>query len=85
MMCIYFQDELDEVARIWNWHRIRPTKNQTSHHGRSAMMYCSPELYDTVGYLYPTEEDETDVCEEECTPKGEFPCDETLFELTAVF
>ncbi|XP_077862696.1 uncharacterized protein LOC144344733 [Saccoglossus kowalevskii] len=78
------QAELDEVARIWNSHRIRSSRNQTAPSGRPLMMYSVPELYETSHQIRDVDVEEICVCEGECTPKSEYPCDETIFELSCI-
>ena len=45
-------------------------------------MFSMPQLYgaaeDRLQCILP---EEVAVCKEECTPKGQYPCDETVFEL----
>ena len=77
---IYLQDELDEVVRIWNTH----TRSRPAHcvqRGRPILMYSMPQLYASEDKLQCVLPEEVAVCKEECIPKGQFPCDETLFEL----
>ena len=49
--------------------------------GRPVVMYSFPELHSAEDRLKPVSMEEVTVCMEECIPKGEFPCDETVFEL----
>ncbi|MEQ2264158.1 hypothetical protein XENORESO_021053 [Xenotaenia resolanae] len=73
------QDELDDVVHTWNSHKIRPSGGASS--GRPVVMYSFPELHRAEDRLKPVFMDEITVCMEECTPKGQYPCDETVFEL----
>ncbi|XP_035985476.1 uncharacterized protein LOC118558974 [Fundulus heteroclitus] len=73
------QDELDDVVNTWNSHRIRPSASAAS--GRPVVMYSFPELHRAQDRLKPIVADEITVCMEECRPKGQYPCDETIFEL----
>ncbi|XP_062873125.1 uncharacterized protein LOC134334643 [Trichomycterus rosablanca] len=77
------QEELDEVVRTWNSHQIRSRPGIPG--GRPILMYCMPQIYgageDKLKYVLP---EEVTVCKEECTPKSQFPCDETVFELCAL-
>lgn len=75
----FLQDELDDVVNTWNSHKIRPSASATS--GRPVVMYSFPELHRAEDRLKPVVTDEIIVCSEECTPKGQYPCDETVFEL----
>ncbi|KAF3847207.1 hypothetical protein F7725_020235 [Dissostichus mawsoni] len=74
------QEELDEVVRTWNTQiRSRPPWVAG---GRPILMFSMPQLYgaaeDRLQCILP---EEVAVCKEECTPKGQYPCDETVFEL----
>ncbi|XP_047242593.1 uncharacterized protein LOC124881124 isoform X1 [Girardinichthys multiradiatus] len=73
------QDELDDVVHTWNSHKIRPSGGASS--GQPVVMYSFPELHRAEDRLKPVFMDEINVCMEECTPKGQYPCDETVFEL----
>lgn len=76
------QDELDEVVRTWNTHQIRPRPAHGMHGGRPILMFSMPQLYGAgEDKLQPVLPEEVAVCKEECTPKGQYPCDETVFEL----
>ncbi|XP_049334426.1 uncharacterized protein LOC125801673 [Astyanax mexicanus] len=79
------QEELDEVVRTWNSHLIRPRRGQGTHRGRPILMFCMPQIYssgeDKIKSVLP---EEVAVCKEECTPKDQYPCDETIFELCAL-
>ncbi|XP_053296889.1 uncharacterized protein LOC128456658 [Pleuronectes platessa] len=75
------QDELDEVVSTWNSHKIRPRSSGDMASGWPVVMYSFPELHSAEDRLKPVSMEEVTVCMEECTPKGEFPCDETVFEL----
>lgn len=80
-MFIVMQDELNEAVRTWITHQIRPWPA----HGRLAgcpnLIFSMPQLYTAEDKLQPVLEQEKAVCKEECTPKGQHPCDETVLEL----
>ncbi|KAF3859846.1 hypothetical protein F7725_000101, partial [Dissostichus mawsoni] len=44
-------------------------------------MYSFPELHSAEDRLKPIAVEEVNLCTQECTPKGQFPCDKTVFEL----
>lgn len=75
------QDELDEVVNTWNSHKIRQRSNGDMASGRPVVMYSFPELHSAEDRLNPVSMEEVTLCMEECTPKGQFPCDDTVFEL----
>ncbi|KAK1143785.1 hypothetical protein AOXY_G36641 [Acipenser oxyrinchus oxyrinchus] len=78
------QAELDATVNLWNSHRIRPSKNHNVPSGRPVVMYTCKELYGAQDYLCSVTDDEVNACLEECTPKGPFTCDETVFELCSL-
>lgn len=47
----FFQRELQQVAHLWNCHRIRPSRNAVSPSGRPLIMYSFPHLFGTTNYL----------------------------------
>lgn len=75
------QDELDEVVNTWNSHKIRPRSSGDMASGRPVVMYSFPELHSADDKLKTVSMEEINLCMEECTPKGQFPSDETVFEL----
>lgn len=42
------------------------------------MMYTLPEMYGAEDNLKTVDMDELALCKEECTPKSQYPCDETV-------
>lgn len=44
-------------------------------------MYSLPGMHNAEDRLKPADMDAAALCQEECTSKGQFPCDETVFEL----
>ncbi|XP_051914768.1 uncharacterized protein LOC127596383 [Hippocampus zosterae] len=75
------QDELDEVVNTWNTHKIRPSLHHDTASGRPVVMYSFPAMHSAEDQLKPVGTEEVTACMEECTTKGNFPCDETVFEL----
>ncbi len=81
---IFIQEELDEVARVWNAHRIRPSANERVPSGRPLIMYTLPQVYNTRDYSQPVEADAVDVCASECTFRS-VSCDEDMHELFQIY
>ncbi|KAJ8284258.1 hypothetical protein COCON_G00031080 [Conger conger] len=75
------QKEVDEVVRTWNTHKIRARPGQDVHGGRPVIMYTVPQVYGAEDKLKTVDLEEVVVCKDECTPKSQLPCDETVFEL----
>lgn len=75
------QDELDEVVTTWNSHKIRAKAGDGVMGGRPILMYTLPDMYGAEDRLKTVDMDELALCREECTPKSQYPCDETVFDL----
>ena len=78
--CDVFQDQLDEVVRVWNIHRIRKSANQNVPCGRPVVLYSMPELYNRTSHLVPCVPQEIDACRGACVFR-EYPCDEDVYNL----
>ena len=74
------QSSLNEVARIWNVHRIRKYRNMTSPGGRPFLMYHTPEIVGRVDQLKDVPQHTIDACSSECVRKG-YPCDKDVYDL----
>ena len=59
------QTELHSVARDWNIHRIRPSRNAESPPGRPDVLYFNPQER-INNYLVPVSTDEIDIANETC-------------------
>ena len=57
------RNELHQVAKLWNLHRIRPSVNSDSPPGRPDLLYFLPQATDTINYATVVDEDDLDVCE----------------------
>ena len=56
------REELQNVARLWNLHRIRPsTRNRTSPPGRPYLLYHQPELTGGMDCKHDIDIDDLDV------------------------
>ena len=60
------QSELHTVARNWNLHRIRPTRNAESPSGRPDVLYFNPQARATQDYLVPVDIEERNIAAETC-------------------
>lgn len=49
--------------------------------GRPILMYTLSEMYGAEDNLKTVDMEELALCKEECTPKSQYPCDETVFDL----
>ena len=76
----FFQDELDNVAEVWDFHLIRPSRNHRVPHGRPNIMYHLPHLQGTTekGQIFDPVRLET--CKEECTFRVPLPCDADTYQ-----
>ena len=57
------RNELYQVAKLWNLHRIRPSVNNDSPPGRPDLLYFLSQATDTINYATPVDEDDLDVSE----------------------
>lgn len=72
------RDELHRVAKHWNLHKIRPSSNDHSPHGRPDINYFIPEAFDTKSYLQPVSQEDLNVAKDLC-------CDIPLNDYTQTF
>lgn len=78
---VFFQRELQQVAHLWNCHRIRRSRNAVSPSGRPLILYSFPHLFGTANYLKAVSHPKIQACRDECLPRGPHPCDETVFDI----
>ncbi|XP_068708455.1 uncharacterized protein [Montipora foliosa] len=60
------QHELERVAKHWNLHKIRPSCNELSPHGRPDTIYFLPEVTNTMSYLHNTANEDLQVTKDVC-------------------
>lgn len=58
------RDELQRVARLWNAHRIRPSRNVESPCGRPDVLFFLPEVSNTRNFITDVDLDELELAEE---------------------
>ena len=75
--------EQQEVAHLWNCHRISPSRNAVSPSGRPLMMYGLPHLFGTTDHIKAVLHQQILTCREESLPRGPYTCDETVFQTVA--
>ena len=63
------QDKLNQVAKHWNLHKIRPSTNGDSPAGRLDVLYFLPELQETMNFCSPVPEEELELVREMCCDK----------------
>lgn len=68
------------IARTWNSHKLRSTKNSMTPCGRPELLYYLPEICGAENYMCHVDDDEINVCELACTKKSTV-CDQDLFDL----
>ncbi len=71
------QEELHEVAKLWNTHVIRPSHDEDSPSGRPDTLYFTPEATGTINYLVNVYNADVEVvqelsCQERSTCLPEF-------------
>ncbi len=75
------QDELDELMTTWNSYKITAKAGQGVIGGRPILEYTLPQMYGGEDNLKTIDMEELALCKEECTPKNQYLCDETVFDL----
>ncbi|KAJ8040865.1 hypothetical protein HOLleu_15291 [Holothuria leucospilota] len=78
---LIFQNELNEVADLWNMHHIRRCRNAIAPNGRPRLMYDLPNQFGGTDHLQNVSRQQVRLCKDECTFRGRLPCDETVFEI----
>lgn len=73
------------MLQVWNTHQIRPSKNQNCPNGRPLVMYTFPALYSTHSHLLPVDDNQIELCREECIFREEYPCDKDIFEMCTIY
>ncbi|KAK6167032.1 hypothetical protein SNE40_021142 [Patella caerulea] len=76
------QKELDDIFKVWNYHRIRPTQYTTN--GRPCILYNAPELFDTHDCLILVRDYEVSACFEKCVCH-KIPCDQEIYQLANLY
>lgn len=75
---------MNEVADLWNMHRIRRQRNAIAPHGRPILMYNLPEQFGGTDHLKNVSRRQIRLCKDECTFRDRSPCDETVFEIACM-
>ncbi|KAI4829487.1 hypothetical protein KUCAC02_023527 [Chaenocephalus aceratus] len=75
------QDELDEEVNTCSSHTIRPRSADDTASGRPVITYSFPEWPSAEDRLKAVAMEEVNLCLEACSPKGQLPCHDTVFEL----
>lgn len=76
------QKELNDVAKRWNVHRIRPSNNRESPPGKPDVLYHFPEQLGTRNYLFNVDVDDLDIAEESyAKERPAMRCDDNFAEL----
>ncbi len=84
-LLLFVQDEVDNVAEVWDAHSIRPSKNPRVPSGRPNIMYAVPDLYGTTNKLC------TGICDEHmlrskemCLSRSLIPCDIDVYNICSL-
>lgn len=80
-----FQRDLNSVAVTWNYHQIRPTKNQNVPHGRPEVLYSMPDIYSTKNYIVSVHTTDVNLCKEECLFREVCTKNPEFFELFTLY
>ncbi|XDV33831.1 hypothetical protein PO909_004099 [Leuciscus waleckii] len=79
------QEELNEIATVWNAHRIRPSANCNVPSGIPNIMFMAPQLYGTEDFIVHQDRDDLQTAEDACLFLSAVPCDEEVFDLCTIF
>ena len=79
-----WQEQLNEVVRVWNTHRIRHSRKQNVFSGRALLLYTMPTVYGCRDYSMQLEEAEVNTCIDSCFFR-EYPCYEDVFVIMLIF
>lgn len=81
-----FQKELDNVACVWNTHRIRASRNTNSPHGRPDVLFSLPEAFNTRDYSKNVDHENLELCRQQCIFREGIPtADSEMFELLTLY
>lgn len=79
------RQELNRAARLWNTHRIRPSKNQLVPAGRPDVLFLLPELQGHRNLKVNVNLDELDLAEELCcSESAEGDCSQEFLQLADI-
>ncbi|KAA0701668.1 hypothetical protein E1301_Tti021486 [Triplophysa tibetana] len=77
-------EELDEIATVWNAHRIRPSTNCNVPCGIPNIMFMAPQLWGTEDFIVQQDSDHLQIAQEACMFLSAIPCDEEVFDLCTI-
>ena len=76
------QNELNNVVKRWNLHRIRPSNNRESPPGKPDVLYYLPEQSHGINCIINVNENDLDIAEENYTEQQPaMGCNESFAEL----
>lgn len=75
------QDALDDTARVWDSHLIRPSKNPNVPSGRPSVMFQVPSLYRTQDFLNSVDDEDVSLCKLEYEHRTLYPCDRDVYDM----
>jgi len=76
------QEELSDIKRVWNAHRIRPSQQTIG--GRPMLIYTMPEIFNSTNYMCAVEQERLDACFQECKFCN-ISCDESIYQLVNIY
>ncbi|KAI7801287.1 hypothetical protein IRJ41_003539 [Triplophysa rosa] len=77
------QEQLDDIATVWNAHRIRPSANCNVPCGIPNIMFMAPQLWGTEDFIVQPDSD-LQIAQEACMFLSAIPCDEEVFDLCTI-
>lgn len=80
MFNLIFQKDIQAFLSDWNHHKIRHNASTAAPSVRPHILHTFPELLDAEDCIYKVDEDEVDVCLDECSIINHV-CDEDMYDL----
>jgi hypothetical protein len=78
------QNELNNVAKCWNLHRIRRSSNTESLPGKPDVLYHLPEQFGRRNCIKDIDVNDLDIAEEYAEQRPAMGCDESFAELASM-
>lgn len=80
---LFFQEQLNEIKKVWNTHRIRPSRNPSVPSG-IPNMFSAPHLWGADDHLVHVNASDLATAKQTCKFLTTIPCDEDIFDLCTI-
>lgn len=81
---LFFQEQLNEIKKVWNTHRIRPSRNPSVPSGIPNIMFSAPHLWGADDHLVHVNASDLATAKQTCKFLSTIPCDEDIFDLCTI-